>query len=149
MKLDLASLLVEARGEDTLGAIEARLAEVDRTLDVDASAHPLTVREWIDRGAPGARDPWLDPVDQIVAGFEATLRDGRTLSVRPAPRRAVGPDLSAMVLGMDRRFATITRAWIRIHDRDARRPTAPFHYPRDPELTDGERALLAAIEREV
>lgn len=149
MKFDLASLLVEVTGDDVLADVEARLAELDRTLDVDASAHAMTVREWIDRGAPGARDLWLDPADQLIAGFDAVLNDGRTLSVRPAPRRAVGPDLAALVMGCSGRFAKVTRAWLRVHDRGARKPHAAFNYPRDPELTDDEKKLLDAIAREL
>jgi alkyldihydroxyacetonephosphate synthase len=149
MKLDLTSLLVEVSGDDVLGDVEARLREVDRTLAVDDAALGATVRDWIDRGAPGARDLWLDPVDQILAGFEATLRDGRTLAIRPAPRRAVGPDLAALLLGCGGRFAKLTRAWLRIHDKGARLPVSPFTYPREPEVTDEERRILDAIAREL
>lgn len=147
MKIDLASLLVEVTGDDVLADVEARLGELDRTLDVDASALAMTVREWIDRGAPGARDLWLDPADQLLAGFDATLVDGRALSVRPAPRRAVGPDLAALVMGCGGRFAKVTRAWLRVHDRGAKKPNSPFDYPRDPELGEDEKKLLDAIAR--
>jgi alkyldihydroxyacetonephosphate synthase len=148
--IDRTSLLVEVSGESTLDQIETELRASGLTLAVDASALAMTVREWIDRGAPGARDAWSDPVDQLVAGFEATLKDGRALSIRPAPRRAVGPDLQALVLGCGGRFATLTKAWLRVHFVDAARAlradAPPFVWPRDPVIESGESKLLDAID---
>ena len=148
--VDRTSLLAEISGDATLGDVEADLLAAGLTLAVDASALEMTLRAWLDRGAPGARDAWRDPVDQLVAGFEATLADGRALSIRPAPRRSVGPDLQALVLGCAGRFAAVTRAWLRVHRVDAARPDAPpFAWPRDPIVTDGEAKLLDAIDAEL
>ena len=148
--VDRTSLLAQVSGESSLDDVEAALRADGLTLSVDASALALSVREWLDRGAPGARDAWKDPADQLVAGFEATLRDGRSLSIRPAPRRAVGPDLQALVLGCAGRFATVTKAWLRVHPIDVTRPEAPsFTWPRDPAIDDGEAKLLDAIDAEL
>lgn len=143
--LDRKSQLVEASGAATLAEIEAALAPSDLTLDVAPESMALTVKEWIDRGTPGARDRWLDPADQIVAGLDAKLADGRALSIRPAPRRAVGPDLFALALGCGGRFVAIERAWIRVHRRGVARPSAPFEFPKDPAMSDGERRLVDAF----
>jgi alkyldihydroxyacetonephosphate synthase len=145
--IDATSLLVCLEGTTPLATAEHRLREAGLTLDVAESS--ATVADWLAAGAPGARDRWLDPTDQLVAGFDATLRDGRTLRVRPTPRRAVGPDLSALFIGAAGRFGRIDRAWLRVHRMGVARPTcAPFVFDRDPPVSDGERALLDAISRE-
>jgi alkyldihydroxyacetonephosphate synthase len=142
--VDLTSLLVHVRGDVSLQDLEQALARQGLTLDVS----PLegTVAEWIARGAPGSRDPLRDPVDQLMAGFTARMKDGRVLDVRPTPRRADGPDLSALVLGTER-FATIERAWLRAHKKGTPRPqSARAAFPETP-LDQGEQRLLDAIER--
>ena len=148
--LDRESLLVDATANETLANVEAALKRERLTLDVDPSAHAMTVGEWLEAGAPGARDGWLDPADQLLAGLDAVLPSGRTLVVRPAPRRAVGPDLTALVVGCGGRFAKVVRAHLRVHRVDVIRPkTAHFKRDRTPDLTEGEAALLSAVEREL
>ena len=136
--IDALSLIADVAGELTLGFAPAG-APLERT-----------VATWLADGAPGARDPWLDPADHLVAGLDARLRDGTALRIRPGPRRAVGPDLVALFFGARGRFGAIERAHLRVHHVGARRPeTHAFVHPRDPELLDGEAELLRAIEREL
>ena len=60
----------------------------------------------------------------------------------------MGPDLTALFVGAGDRFGRIDRAWMRVHRRDATRPTAPaFELDRDPPLSQGESTLLDAITR--
>ncbi len=127
--------------------MERHLNEAKLTLDVRFEGS-CSVGEWLGRGAPGTRDRWLDPVDQLLAGLDAPLTDGRVLCIRPAPRRAVGPDLTALFVGAGGRFGRIDRAWLRVHPCSTRRPTsATFQRERQPPLTAGERTLLEAIAR--
>ncbi len=145
--LDRESLLACIDASTELAAAERALNDAGLTLDLGALPSG-TLGEWLARGAPGARDRWLDPADQLLAGLDATLADGRALVIHPAPRRAVGPDLTALFVGAGNRFGRIDRAWMRVHHRDAKRPTAPaFVVDRDPPLSDGERALLDGIAR--
>jgi alkyldihydroxyacetonephosphate synthase len=147
LHVDRKSLLALVDGRDDLASIERRLAEQGLTLDVPPEALASTVADWLAAGAPEARDRWLDPADQLVAGLDATLAGGRRLHVHAAPRRAVGPDLTALFLGAGSRFGRIDSAWLRVHDRDATRPrAAPFHTDRDPVVSAGEAQLLDAIE---
>jgi alkyldihydroxyacetonephosphate synthase len=154
VRIDRVSLLVDAPAEVTLATLEASLARDGLTLAIDARAWPdvapVSVADWLAAGAAGAPDAWLDPADHLVAGLEAQLVNGRTLVVRPAPRRATGPDLVALVVGMRGRFATLRRVWLRVHHAHERLPrTAPFEHDRDAPSTDGEERLLAAIVREL
>jgi alkyldihydroxyacetonephosphate synthase len=148
IQIDHESLLVRLDGGFDLATAERTVNQHNLTLDVRAPNRPACVATWLAEGAPGARDPWLDPVDHLVAGLDARLTDGRSLNLRPAPRRAVGPDLVALFVGAGERFGMIERAWLRVHRRDAVRPTAPpFEHERDPAPTTAESALVDAIGR--
>lgn len=149
VEVDRESLLACIDGARKLDDVERELRAQGLSLDASLPSPAPTLAEWLAHGAPGARDHWLDPVDQLLAGLEATLKDGRTLSIRPAPRRAVGPDLTALFVGAHGRFGLIDRAWMRVHPLGVARPTAPaFACDRDPPMSAGERALLDAISRE-
>jgi alkyldihydroxyacetonephosphate synthase len=148
--LDRESLLACIDATTDLAAAERELNDDGLSLDLGAAFPSGPLGDWLAGGAPGARDRWLDPVDQLLAGLEASLPDGRRLVIHPAPRRAVGPDLTALFVGAGGRFGRIDRAWMRVHRRDATRPTAPaFELDRDPPLSDGEQALLVAIRRAI
>ncbi|WP_438040950.1 FAD-binding protein [Sorangium sp. So ce128] len=143
--LDGDSMLVHAAGTDRLGDIERTLEQRGLTLAIDFSATSpeLTLDAWIAAGAPGAPDPWSDPVDHLVAGFTARLASGAELAVRPAPRRAVGPDLFALFLGVGGRVGAITSAHLRAHGASRSR-ALPTALPRQPSLRDDEAAWLDA-----
>ena len=148
VKIDRPSLLAEVSATTTLGACEDALRESGLTLDLAALDRDTPIGTWLARGAVGARDPWSDPADHLVAGLEATMHDGTKLSIRPTPRRAVGPDLIALVVGMSDRYARIERAWLRVHDVHADRARVhPLVADRNPPVTDDESKLLDAIDR--
>jgi FAD/FMN-containing dehydrogenase len=145
VEIDAESLLAWVPGATPLAALEHRLAGRGLTLDAAPPAD-ATLGTWLSAGAPGARDRWLDPTDQLLAGLDATLVDGGRLRIHPAPRRSVGPDLTALFIGAGGRFGRIDGAWMRVHRRDASRPAAaPFVCDRDPPLAEGERLLLDRI----
>jgi alkyldihydroxyacetonephosphate synthase len=148
--VDRTSLLVEVDATVSLGECEDVLHAVGLTLGVAPLDRGATVGDWLARGADGAPDSWSDPADHLVAGIDATLRGGRRLSIRPAPRRAVGPDLVALLVGTRGRFATIERAWLRVHHTSGERARVhPLAFDRDPPLGEDESRLLDAIEREL
>lgn len=152
MNIDRQSLLAEIAGTTRLGDAEDALRREGLTLALESleNHRGSTLDAWLAEGAIGAPDPWRDPADHLLAGMEATLANGETLSIRPAPRRAVGPDLVALVIGMRNRFATVKSAWLRVHPVGAKVPTtAPFVHPRSPSVSPGEAALFDAIAREL
>ncbi len=145
--VDHDSLLATFAGSATLAEIEARLSREGLELclegDVDRST---TLASWMAAGLPGAQDPWSDPVDHAVAGLEARLPGGERLVVRPAPRRAVGPDLVALVSGARERIALVERATLRVRRVGAPRARSlPLQIDRDPPLGAAERKLWDAI----
>jgi alkyldihydroxyacetonephosphate synthase len=138
--IDPESQLATFSGETTLGAANDALAAHRLTLrcDVEASQHQ-TLDAWIAAGLPGTPDPWNDPVDHVLAGFEANL-GGERLCVRPSPRRAVGPDFGALLVGNGARFGVVARATLRVRPRGAAEaPTLPYAAPRNPEENESER----------
>lgn len=145
--IDRASQLVHASGSATLAEVERALAEAGLSLALGPDAPSLdttTVDAWIAAGAHGAPDPWLDPVDHLVAGFTARLASGAELEVRKAPRRAVGPDLFALFLGMRGRVGAITSAWLRGHAPERPRQLATT-IPRDPPISAAEQAWIDRV----
>jgi alkyldihydroxyacetonephosphate synthase len=145
IELDRESLLVHVDATVPLAHLEATLARDGLTLDV-ADLGKSTVGAWIESGAPGARSAWLDPADHLVAGFSARIRATQaSFVIRPAPRRAVGPDLAALVLGMHGRFLALESVWLRVHRVGTTRPsTEKFEDDAQP-LNDDECKLLDAI----
>ena len=147
--VDRPSLLVDAPGTALLSAIEATIAVEGLTLGLDPIPD-ASVADWLAAGAPGAPSGLGDPADHLLAGLTATLKSGRTLEVLPGPRRAVGPDLVALLVGANDRFGRIDRAWLRVHLRTAARVRMPLPaYPLDPPLSEGEEGLLARLATEL
>ena len=147
--IDGASLLAQVEGGLTLTDAERALEHEGLTLGLDGAPMGLTFADWLGAGAPGARPPWLDPADHLIAGIDATLPNGDVLSLRPAPRRAVGPDLVALFFGTHGRFGKVERAWIRVHPREGGR-AAPhvFEAPATPPI-NAEAKLFDAIAKEL
>jgi alkyldihydroxyacetonephosphate synthase len=146
-RVDEASLLATFAGERTLDEAERELSRRNLTLGLSGDA-PLSepLADWIARGMPGAPDPWLDPVAQTLSGFVARTNDGAELAVRPAPRRAVGPDLSALFVGAAERVGRIEQATLRVERRGAPRARSlPFAGERNPALSPSEAAAWERI----
>ena len=158
LTIDAVSLLVEVGSDHRLDALETELAARGFTLGValaDAGSD-IAVGDWLAKGAPGATSAFADPADHLLAGLEATLLSGDKLEVRAGPRRAVGPDLTALFVGAHSRFGSIDRAWLRIHRLHARRPrsrcrqatsTLPSPRPRHGCSTPFDRSLTVVHKR--
>jgi alkyldihydroxyacetonephosphate synthase len=145
--LDALSGLVRLRGNVRLDDAERALSEQGLTLGLE----PLPAADvdtWIGSGMPGLPDPWLDPVEQRLAGFEAVLGSGARLELRPAPRRATGPDLSALFVGAASRVGRVESAWLRARPKLAPRARAlGFSGERNPEPSEAERRAFDAVVR--
>lgn len=139
--IDDVSLLVAADGSTPLHAVETALAARGLELGLDTPVRDgIGVGDWVAEGFPGTRDVWADPVDQVLAGFEAHVRD-LPLALAPAPRRATGPDLGALFVGTRGELGMVDRATLRVRRRgvpEAR--TLPFE-------RDGDAPPSAAEER--
>jgi FAD/FMN-containing dehydrogenase len=149
LEIDRESLLVKVPGAATLGSVEAALEGSGLTLGEGLPAE-LPVGDWLAQGAPGAPSAFADPADHVLAGLEATLLSGQRFVVHPSPRRAVGPDLTALVIGAGERFATVDYVWLRVRLKGSRKPSLPLpNADLDPPVSPAEEALLDAIAREL
>lgn len=146
--LDELSELVTLEGNEPLARAEARLWERGFTLGA-ALPEALSVGEWVARGFPGARDPWLDPAERLLAGLVARFESGEQLVLAPAPRRSTGPDLSALVVGAQGELARVERCTLKVQRRGAREPRPlPFALERRPPLSVEERAAFDTIKQQ-
>jgi alkyldihydroxyacetonephosphate synthase len=144
--LDVASRTATFPAAMTLDEAQSRLAPHGHRLPCEATGQ--TLGAWLESGAVGAPDRWQDPVDHLVAGLRATMLDGAELRVAPCPRRAVGPDLTALLLGARRRYGSLIDVDLRVCARDERPARVlPYQGPRNPPLEPGEASLADRIER--
>ena len=144
--LDQRSGLVRASGTMALRELERELEASGYTLGLDVVPE-LDADAFLAAGMPGAPDRWLDPVEQAVAGFDATLHDGSHVALSAAPRRATGPDLTALFVGAGGAIGRVDHAWLRARPRGA--PAArplPFEGERDPVSSSAEASAWRAVE---
>lgn len=107
---DDASRILHVQAGCPIATIERELGRRGLGLGLRGEVPDCDVGTWLAIGAPGGRDPHDDPVDHLVAGLGLLLPDARLVRLRPAPRRAVGPDLIAAALGARGRLGVIVSA---------------------------------------
>lgn len=147
--LDPVSLLVDVAADVSVSDLEAHLAAEGLTLGLHEIPE-TSLGAFVARGAVEAPSPWDDPADHLVAGFTAThVATGERLVVRAAPRRSTGPDLFALVAGMNERYFVLDRATVRVHLASAPRVVLPFASASAPPPGDVELALLERLGAEL
>ncbi len=122
-----------------------------RGLALVGNVEPTSERmaDWLARGAAGSPDPFVDPVDHVVAGIEVALPHGRVI-VPPVPRRATGPDFGALAVGAEHAFgAEVAGAWLRVAPKDTPPRRVTFAWDDRSPLNASERALTSAVAREL
>lgn len=141
---DETTLLVRCSGRHTLLEVDDAVSARGMTLAVDGTAdRDQTIDAWIAAGARGAADPWLDPVDHLVAGFSAELPSGAALRIAPCPRRAVGPDLFSLFLGGGGRAGRIHTVYLRVRREAARALDTAIE--RNPTVDDSEQRWIDRV----
>jgi alkyldihydroxyacetonephosphate synthase len=149
-EIDDHSLLATLAGSTSVQEAERALSLRDLTLDLDGEPDSRSIDEWIAAGLPGVRDPWSDPVEQAIAGLTARMPSGERLVIRPAPRRAVGPDLISLFAGAGGALGRIEHATLRVHRKsETRSRSLPFPGERNPGLDAPERGAWERVVRGV
>lgn len=122
VRIDAASRLVEAPAMATVGEVRALAAAHGLTM---AGSDHTTLAQWTRDALDASLRTPRDPVDHVVAGWQATLPDGARAWWLPAPRRSTGPDPLPLLLH-DARFGAVQSLALRLTGSDetgpARRP---------------------------
>jgi alkyldihydroxyacetonephosphate synthase len=148
--LDAVSALCTLPGAMTLGDAQRWLGARGHGLGLNAESltqfDSVTVGQWLGLGLPGSADRYADPVGVRLSGFSATLTNGVRIALRTAPRRAVGPDLSALFLGTRDTFGRVDSATLGAPHLHAAPPNAlPYLGERSPRLDASETAALEQL----
>jgi alkyldihydroxyacetonephosphate synthase len=143
LEIDSMSQFVTARGDMFVSGVEAELLRRGFTLGLSTSAPEQKLDDWIAQGLPGTRNPWQDPVSSSLCGLHARLHSQETLHIRAAPRRAVGPDLTALFVGAHAKVGHVEQVTLPIFaTQSPRARTLAFAGDANPALTDGEAQLF-------
>ncbi|HMC39170.1 MAG TPA: FAD-binding oxidoreductase [Acidimicrobiales bacterium] len=131
LTIDAESLLVEV-GAGTFGPdLEAALRSSGFTLghwpqSIDLS----TVGGWLACRSAGQYSTRYGKIEDMVAGLEVALADGRLVRTGgTGPRAATGPDLTQLFVGSEGTLGAITSAILRIHPAPAAERRAAFGFP--------------------
>lgn len=117
--VDAVSGIATFPGETPLDELERAARAKGFSLGLAAPVPALTLAEFIDAGLPGLPDPFADPVRGNVCGLEARGPVAR-FRLLPAPRRATGPNLTALCLGAGGAIARVETASLALVRADAR-----------------------------
>lgn len=146
--VDDASCLVEV-GAGTLGLeLEDELRR-DHALTLGhwpQSVSLSTVGGWLACRAAGQYSTRYGKIEDIVAGVEAILADGRVVRsgslAGQGPRAAMGPDLTQVFVGSEGTLAVVTSAQLRAHPQPTGERRAAWAFPAFREGLDAVRRTL-------
>lgn len=117
LAFDGTSRIVHAQAGISVAVLELELRKRELTLGLVPPLPEAPLGVWLVEGAPGRRPHTADPVDQLISGLEMVLPDGSEVSIRPAPRRAVGPDLVSAMPCARGRLGIVTSAHLVLRTR--------------------------------
>ena len=73
-----------------------------------------TVGGWVSTRASGQLSSRYGSIEDLVAGMEAVLPDGRIVRTRGTPRAAAGPDVSSLLIGAEGTLGIVTEVTLRV-----------------------------------
>ncbi len=139
LDMDPVSGTVTAQAGITVHQLENFLHEKGFTLGfVPRSRLLLSLGDYLATSSPSEGSPLYGTILDNCIGLSAVMADGTQFKVRPAPRRAVGPDLMHLLLGARGRYGVITAACLRVFPLPAVREAIAF-------ATDDPVVALSAI----
>jgi alkyldihydroxyacetonephosphate synthase len=133
--IDAISGIATFSGQTSLSEIEAAARASGLSLGLKGAVPALSLAAFVEAGLPGIADPFADPVRGTVCGLQAR---GRVANFRllPAPRRAVGPDLSALCVGAGGSMVRVESASLAL----VRRAVVPVGATATPALLSSDEA---------
>ena len=145
LALDAGSQLGRLDAAATLGALQEELRPRGLTLGpVPVESRARTLGQALCAPRPSEATPRGRLVDRCAA-LDATLADGTALSTRLAPRKAVGPDVTAALLATGGGGERIEAAWMRLARIAEHRRCLAFAFEADGGGDGGGAALERAL----
>jgi len=103
-----------------------------------------TVGGWLACRGAGQLSTRYGKIEEIVAGLDVVLADGRTITTGGAPRAAVGPDLTQLFVGSEGTLGVIVGARLRLHPLPPAEIRAAYAFE---SFTDGLDAMRRIVQR--
>ena len=88
-----------------------------------------TVGGWVATRAAGQFSTRYGSIEDMLLGLEAVLPDGRVVRIKPAPRRATGPDLRHVFLGAEGTIGIVTELTVKVFPEPESRKLLSFAVP--------------------
>jgi len=88
-----------------------------------------TVGGWVATRAAGQFSTRYGSIEDMLLGLEAVLPDGRVVRIKPAPRRAAGPDLRHVFLGAEGTIGIVTELTVKVFPEPESRKLLSFALP--------------------
>jgi alkyldihydroxyacetonephosphate synthase len=131
VNIDRDSLLVEVRAGTFGPDLEAALRSDGFTLGHWPQSFDLsTVGGWVACRGAGQYSTRYGKIEDMVAGLEVVLADGRVIRIGgTAPRAATGPDLMQIFVGSEGTLGVVTSALLRIHPAPPAERRAAYSFP--------------------
>jgi alkyldihydroxyacetonephosphate synthase len=113
--VDTRSRLVTVGAGVTGPQLRTALESSGYLLGHEPQSHDIsTVGGWVATRACGQLSAGYGGIEALVAGLEAVLPGGRTIRTKIAPRRSVGPDIGALMLGSEGVLGIVTEVTLRV-----------------------------------
>ena len=113
--IDTKSRLVTVGAGVTGPQLRTALEQSGFMLGHEPQSHDIsTVGGWVATRACGQLSARYGGIEELVAGLEAELPGGRTIRTKVAPRRSVGPDIGALMLGSEGTLGIVTAVTLRV-----------------------------------
>jgi alkyldihydroxyacetonephosphate synthase len=106
-----------------------------------------TLGGWISTRAAGQFSTKYGKIEDMVLGMEVVLPDGSLLSIKPVPRRSVGPSLRDLFLGGEGTLGIVTKATLSVHPLPELTVKQSFVFPSVEVAVDVVRRILRAEAR--
>jgi alkyldihydroxyacetonephosphate synthase len=101
-----------------------------------------TVGGWIACRGAGQYSTRYGKIEDIVAGLEVALADGRVIRTGGAPRAAVGPDLTQLFVGSEGTLGIVTEVTLRLHPAPATEQRAAYSFAKFADGLDVCRRIM-------
>ena len=143
--IDDVSLLADV-GAGTMGdAFEAELRAAGLTCGHRPQSVAIsTVGGWLACRSAGQYSTRYGKIEDMVAGLDVVLADGRRVTTGGAPRAATGPDLTQLFVGSEGTLGVVTSARLRLHPAPREEMRGAYAFE---SFADGVEACRRILQR--